>query len=304
MVNAADLSSAQRIIIEAARYTQEANAPSWALAEKFTLPRGSKTVSVPKLGQFTLADLTDGTDISTDVTGSSNGLGYAMVDLTAAEVGGMVTLTDKLVRQNGTTDVFRMVGRQFGDAGARKRDTDVQLLYPGLNGGTAYGSSVSRLTLEHFAATIANARGGGSSGTGGSAGNAAEAFDPTYAVVHPHMSFDITKSATAIGNNNVRVNDQREEAMLNRFWRYAFGGVEVYDSNNIGLSSINLATGVIAQRDAIATIESIGWTVERERNASLRATEVVFVSDYGVAELDDAHGAPLTYLATPPATSS
>jgi hypothetical protein len=36
----------------------------------------------------------------------------------------------------------------------------------------------------------------------------------------------------------------------------------------------------------------------------MRATEVVIVADYGVAELDDSRGAPLTYDAAAPSTSA
>ena len=42
-------------------------------------------------------------------------------------------------------------------------------------------------------------------------------------------------------------------------------------------------------------IESKAPGVERERDASLRGTEVVMVSDYGVFELDDSYGAPMLY---------
>ena len=45
----------------------------------------------------------------------------------------------------------------------------------------------------------------------------------------------------------------------------------------------------------MAIIESKAMGTERERDASLRAWEVVVVADYGVFEIDDSYGAPLTY---------
>jgi len=44
--------------------------------------------------------------------------------------------------------------------------------------------------------------------------------------------------------------------------------------------------------------------IERERDASLRATEIVIVSDYGVFELDDAYGFPMQYELGNPSTSA
>jgi len=289
-----NLAQAQNTIIREARYTQEANSPSWQLIDKVRLPKGASTVRVPKVGQFTIADLVDGTTISTEQS-----INMSLVDLTATERGAKIIITDKLARQHGTTNVFRMIGRQFGDAAARKQDQDVQALYPGLNGGVAFGAAGAAFSLSNFAATIAKALGGGASSTDS---DGSEPFDPDYAVQHPHAVFEVVKSATAIGSGtNQRINDRQEEQLLKRFFTgIAFNGVDLFESKNLFVDSSGDATGVIAQRDALTSVD---WRTERERDASLRATEVVFTSDYGVFELDDTHGAPLQYDATAPADS-
>ena len=292
-----NLAQAQNTIIREARYTQEANSPSWQLIEKVRLPKGASTVRVPKVGQFTVADLTDGSSISVEQS-----INMTLVDLTATERGAKIIITDKLARQNGTTDVFRMIGRQFGDAAARKQDQDVQALYPGLNGGVAFGAAGATFTLSNFAAPIATGLGGGASSTDS---DGSEPFDPDYAVQHPHAVFQVVKSATAIGaGTNQRINDRQEEKLLRRFFTgIAFNGVDLFESKNLFVDSSGDATGVLAQRDALIGLTSVDWRTERERNASLRATEVVFTSDYGVFELDDTRGAPLLYDALAPADS-
>ena len=58
-----NLENAQRIIISTARYVEEHNAPAMNLIEQFTLPKGSKQVTVPKVGQMEMSDLVDGQDI-------------------------------------------------------------------------------------------------------------------------------------------------------------------------------------------------------------------------------------------------
>lgn len=288
------LSSIANRIIRMARYTQEANAPSWQLTEKVSLPQGASTVRWPKFGTFTISDLVDGQDIIDE-----QALGMSFVDLTATERGAKIIITDKLAREWGTTPVFDVIGRQFGDAAARKQDRDTQALYSGLNGGTAYGAAGASFVFANFAACIARARGGAAS-SGSSDG--VEPFDPTYAVAHPHQTYQVARSATAIGAGatNAKVNDAREEKMLQDFFKADFSGVRLYESKNIYIDSSGDATGVIAQKDALVGLTSVGWRTERQRDASARGTEVNFTSDYGVFELDDRHGAPLLYDAAVP----
>lgn len=289
-----NLANAQRTIIEQARQTQEYNAPSWQLIEKIALPRGASTVTVPKVGQFTISDLVDGQDMTDEQS-----IGMTTVDLTATERGAKIIVTDKLVRQNGTTSIFSIVGRQFGNAAARKQDRDVQALYSGLNGGTAYGQASAAFDLSAFSATIAKSKGGGRTSSGELQG---EPFMPDYALHHPHATYQVVRSATAIGSGTaMRVNDRREERFLNAFYtRISFNGVDLYESGNLDIDSSGDATGVIAQRDALVGLTSVNWRTERERDASRRAWELNHVADYGVFELDDAHGAPLLYDATAP----
>jgi len=45
----------------------------------------------------------------------------------------------------------------------------------------------------------------------------------------------------------------------------------------------------------LAALTSVDTRTERQRDASLRATEVVMTADYGVFELDDSRGAPVTF---------
>ena len=48
----------------------------------------------------------------------------------------------------------------------------------------------------------------------------------------------------------------------------------------------------------MAVLKSKETGTERQRDASLRATEVVMTADYGVFELDDDRGVGLTYDAS------
>ena len=59
--------------------------------------------------------------------------------------------------------------------------------------------------------------------------------------------------------------------------------------------SVDSGYGVIADKTALAALTSVETRTERQRDASLRATEIVMTADYGVFELDDTKGAPILF---------
>ena len=80
-------------------------------------------------------------------------------------------------------------------------------------------------------------------------------------------------------------------------------GVPIFEDGNLSIDSADDAVGVIAAKDALVVLKSVDTRTERQRDVSLRATEVVMTADYGVFELDDSKGAALTLDAGTPATS-
>jgi len=280
-----NLENAQNIIITAARFTEEHNAPAMALIEQMNLPKGAKQVTVPKVGQMTVSDLTDGFDIVDEEE-----IGMTTVDLTASEVGAKVILTDKLIRQSAN-NIFSIVGRQLGDAMARKKDTDVHALYSGLNGGTTFGGSVS-MSLANVAGAIANAKG--------------QKFgSQIYILQHPFATFDIANTAVTATGAAAGIPDGFATDLLQNFFSNIrpLNGVPIFEDGNLAISG-NDAVGVIADKSALGVLKSVDTRTERQRDASMRATEIVITADYGVFEIDDTKGAPLTFDASAPGTSA
>ena len=280
------LESAQKIILAASRYTEEHNAPAMALIESFSLAKGAKQVTVPKVGQMTISDLTDGQDIVDE-----EDIGMSTVDLTASEVGAKVILTDKLVRQSAD-NVFSIVGRQLGDGMARKKDTDVHALYSGLNGGTTLGTSGTTLKLANVAAAIAHAK-------------ANKFGTQLYILHHPNTVFDIANTAVT-ASQTYPVPKGWSEDLLGEFFSglRPLNGVPIFEDGNLDNSTAAATVGVIADKSALAVLKSVDTNTERQRDASLRATELVMTADYGVFELDDSRGAAMTYDASAPSTTT
>ena len=72
--------------------------------------------------------------------------------------------------------------------------------------------------------------------------------------------------------------------------------VPIFEDGNIDkVSSVDSGYGVIADKTAMAALTSVDTRTERQRDASLRATEVVMTADYGVFELDDTRGAAVQF---------
>ena len=281
-----NLENAQNIIITAARFTEEHNAPAMALIEQMNLPKGAKQITVPKVGQMTISDLTDGFDIVDEEE-----LGMTTVDLTASEVGAKIILTDKLIRQSAN-NIFSIVGRQLGDAMARKKDTDVHALYSGLNGGVTFGADNTAMSLANVAGAIANAKG--------------QKFgSQIYILQHPFATFDIANTAVTATGAAAGIPDGFATDLLNNFFSNIrpLNGVPIFEDGNLSRDSGDDAVGVIADKSALGVLKSVDTRTERQRDASMRATEIIITADYGVFEIDDTKGAPLTFDASAPATS-
>jgi len=282
-----NLQNMSRIMLAQARYTEEHNAPMVGLIEQFNLKKGDYKLEVPKVAQMDAEDLAEGQDMI-----DSEDIDVSTVTATTAEVGLKVIITDTLLRQNNE-DVYKIIGRQMGDAMARKKDTDIIALFPSLNGGTALGADNANLTLSNASAIIANAK--------------ADKFGTDLFVVHHPNA--IWKLATDIGNTLATYplpDAFNKPAVKDYYSGVKLSGVPFFEDGNIeytGTSGHVSGYGVVADKTAMGHLSASGRSEERERDASLRAFEVVVTEDYAVFEVDDTKGAALLYDMPNPATS-
>jgi len=271
-----NLANAQRIAIAQCRYTLEHNAPCVNLVEQFDLAQGEKQITVPKVAQMTAQGLTDGVDLA-----DTEDIGMTTTDLTTAEVGLKVILTDKLVRQENES-VFNMVGVQMGDAMARKKDRDIIALFSALNAGTLLGGTTYYLKAANAAACIAWAK-------------SAKAPPPIYIVHHPNtIAYLAYQAATTMATYGMPQGPSAD--LLKNFYRFTMNQVEFYEDGNIDVvTGYTYGIGAVFSKSAMCHVSSQELRTEPERDASLRATELVVTSDYGVFELDDGYGAGMEY---------
>lgn len=281
-----NLENAQEIAIAECRYTAEHNTPCANLIERMKLKKGQKQITVPKVGQMTAYDLVDGIDIV-----DTEDIGMTTTDLTTAEVGLRVVLTYKLIDQEDA-NVFKIVGRQMGNAMARKLDTDVIALFSALNGGTTLGADGKDLSMTNLAACIAGAKSG-------------KYPLPVNIVHHPNAVYALMKSMTITPSQTYPLPHGYSEDLLKDFYAVKVNGIPVFEDGNIEkISGTDSAYGAIFSKSAMVIVESFKDRVEREKDISLRAWEIVQTSDYGCFELDDSYGAPMRYEIGDPATNN
>tara|TARA_B100000214_G_scaffold118308_1_gene83533 strand:- start:1160 stop:2005 length:846 start_codon:yes stop_codon:yes gene_type:complete len=238
------------------------------LVKNYAITGGGKSVEVPIYSAVSAAAVNEATDLSNTAINPSS------VTITASEVGIMTTLTD-LARNSAPRNVAADIGKLFGEAIAKKQDKDLTALFDGFS--TAVGGDSTALTAAIVFQAIANVR------------NAGVSMDGVSTVIHPMVAYDLKANLTNTFAN-ASSNDIANEALRNGFVG-RLGGVPIYETTNIDHTGTggDYKQGVF-HRDALAMAMMQDLKIETQRDASLRADEIVATAVYGVGELNDTYG--------------
>ena len=248
------------------------------------MPKGHYQLDVPKVAQMTANDLDEGIDMT-----DTEDINPSIVSATTAEVGLKVIVTDRLLRQNNE-NVFSIIGRQMGNAMARKKDTDAIALFSGLS--TALGGDGTAFSLAFASAAIAKAK-------------ANKFGSPLFIVHHPNAIFEFINDFTAgIATYGAIPKPFAADVLQDFYSGIKVSGVPFFEDGNIPkISTTDSAYGVIANKNCLGYLVAKGKSEERDRDISLRAWEVVITEDYTMFEVDDSLGASLRYEVGDHATS-
>ena len=239
------------------------------LVRNYTLPAGSgKTITVPIYPAQTAASVNEATDLTNTAISTSGAI------LTVGEVGLMTTVTD-LARVASASNVVADVGQLFGTAVATKMDKDLTALFSGFS--ATVGGTSTPLTAALVAQAIMKLRGQGIP------------MMDVAVVLNPDVAYDFVANLTntfANPNGGALQNEAMANGMVGRFM-----GVPVYITANV----LNNGTagdyvGAVFHRDALGIAMLQDIKLEAQRDASLRADELVATAVYGVGELYDAYG--------------
>jgi len=227
------------------------------------------TAQVPVYPTVSAAGVADGTDLSNTAFATTK------KEITASEVGVMVTLTD-LLEEASNDDTAAAVGRQLGAAMAEKVDTDLAALFTGFS--NSVGAVETEITVDDMfkaAATLRNNKAPG----------------PYVAVLHPYQAFQLKKLLAGNGNTPMNNHDLANEALRTGYVGQ-IAGIQIFESTVItGPDSAGDGfIGAAMSADALGYMVKRSMRIETQRDASLRATEIVGSMAYGTSELIDAYG--------------
>tara|TARA_B100000686_G_scaffold335453_1_gene404074 strand:+ start:91 stop:936 length:846 start_codon:yes stop_codon:yes gene_type:complete len=241
------------------------------LVKNYAISGGGKSVEVPIYAAVSAAAVSEASDLS------NTAINPTSVTITASENGIMTTLTD-LGRNASPRNVAADIGRLFGEAIAKKIDQDLTALFDGFS--TAVGSGSTALTAALVFQSIANVR------------NAGVSMDGVATVLHPMVAYDLKANLTNTFAN-ANGNDLANEALRNGFVG-RLGGVPIYETTNVSNDGTagDYKQGVF-HKDALGLAMMQDLKIETQRDASLRADEIVATSVYGVGELNDSYGVEL-----------
>ena len=244
------------------------------LVRNYSLAAGQgKTVTVPIYPKQTAAAMTEGvaptfTEISTDGA-----------ILTVSEVGLTAQVSD-LAMMASASNVVSDIGRLFGEAIARKMDTDLMAKFNTFSQLSTAGVATTASATELFKA-IAKLRSQGY-----------DTSNDCAIVLHPNVAFDVLSSITSTfaAPASMVGNDALRSGFIG-----TLGGVPVYQSSLVGLEQVvggnagDYACGIF-HKDALGLAMMQDIRIESQREATKRGFDLVGSAIYGVGELYDNAG--------------
>jgi len=258
-------------IVAEAQFVAQEQSIMRNLVRNYTIAGGGKAVEVPIYSAVSAAAVSEATDLS------NTAINPTSVTITAAEVGVMTTLTD-LARNSAPRNVAADIGRLFGEAVAKKQDADLTALFDGFSTAVGDGTAaISAAAIFNAASTLR--------------GNALNLNDCAV-VLHPKIAYDLKANLTnTFANPNG--GDLQNEAMRSGFVG-SLAGLRIFETSNISnTGNAGDYKGGAMHRDALALAEMQGLKIETQRDASLRADEIVATAVYGVGEIHDSYGVEL-----------
>ena len=242
------------------------------LVKNYAISGGGKAVEVPVYAAVSAAAVAEATDLANTAINPSS------VTITASEVGVMTTLTD-LARNSAPRNVAADIGKLFGEALARKQDQDLTALFDGFSVTSGDGSAaITPAVLFNALSTLkANAL----------------PTDGCQVVLHPKIAYDLKSGFT---NTFAGLDTELSNEALRSGHIGKIAGMNVFETSNMAnTGTAGDYKGAAFHSDALAIAMMQDVKIETQRDASLRADEIVATSVYGVGEIHDSYGVELHY---------
>jgi N4-gp56 family major capsid protein len=265
-------------IIQEAMFVASERSIMRGLVKNYSLAPGQgKNVNVPIYPVQTAAAVTEGDEVTNTAVSTNT------AQLTISPVAIRTMLTD-LARTSASSNVVADLGKLFGEAVARKMDTDLTALFGSLNAGQ--GDYTGQITAASIFAAVAKLK--------------ADAI-PTegmVCVLHPSIAYDLKAALTTTGNTPFTSGAYSE--VSNEAMRMGFvgmlAGIPVYETSNIANNgTAGDIPGAVFHRDAFGLGLIGDIAIETQRRASFLGDDIVCSAYYGKGILQNNYGRYLAF---------
>ena len=222
------------------------------LVTMYPITGSGKVVDIPIYPTVSAAAVAEATDLTNTAVSTSN------ATITVGEKGIMATLTD-MARNTASRNVGADLGRLFGEAIAKKVDTDLVALFSDFASGNDLGSAGTELTADLLFKAQAILRSGGVPA-------------PYSAVFHPKALFNLKKTLTQAGyaGTATAISDVGNN-ILNSGYVGTVAGIDVYEDANFTINAYDDISGGVFHSSSIGLAMKQEFKIEAQRDASMRA---------------------------------
>ena len=261
-------------ITQEAIFTFQETSVMRPLVTLYPLMGSGKVAEVPVYPAISAAAVNEATDLSNTAVNPTS------ATITASEIGVMTTLTD-LGASSASRNVGADIGKLFGEAIAKKVDTDLCGLFSSFTTNTG-GAAGTELTADLLFKAQAQLR-------------TLSVPAPYYAVFHPKALFNLKKTLTQAGYSGTAtaISEIGNEALRNGYIG-RIAGIDVFENANLAIDGSDDSIGGVFHPASIGLAMKEDFKVETQRDASLRATEIVASIVYGKAVVKESFGAAIT----------
>jgi hypothetical protein len=261
-------------ITQEAIFTFQETSVMRPLVTLYPLMGSGKVAEVPVYPAISAAAVNEATDLSNTAVNPTS------ATITASEIGVMTTLTD-LGASSASRNVGADIGKLFGEAIAKKVDTDLCALFSSFTTNTG-GAAGTELTADLLFKAQAQLR-------------TLSVPAPYYGVFHPKALFNLKKTLTQAGYSGTAtaISEIGNEALRNGYIG-RIAGIDVFENANLAIDGSDDSVGGVFHPASIGLAMKEDFKVETQRDASLRATEIVASIVYGKAVVKESFGAAIT----------
>ena len=256
-------------LVTAAQYSAYENSVGRQIATVFDAPANAgKVLQVPVWSAIAASNITDESAASAADTNTTS----ASITLSEHVVYHRVT---DMLRDSAYGDVITQLGDQSGRAIAESIDTQLFAKFADLSGSTT-AIALTSFGVADIMDRVAALR-------------AAKLVGPFYCVVHPTAANQLKKAL--VSSSSYTASGQFADSILSQYFVGQVAGCTIIESALVPYASgTGVATCAVFAPSALGHAMRGSITMEEQRQAAARATDVVLTGVAGAAVLQSGHG--------------